>query len=102
MNIKYYKNYTRDDDIFKKVQYNPYKLKNKKMMLLVDKNLNPTITNRSALLKQRSIFNLNDFKHNVMFEDERKYNDNLVSQKPRKFFDWDDCTIYNPKTKRDY
>lgn len=101
MNMKYYKNHTRDEDNFKKVEYFPIKMKNKKMMLLVDKNLNPTNNNKSVLLSQRSIFNLNDFKHDVMFENERKYNDNLVSQKPRKFFDWDDGKIFNPKTKRD-
>ena len=101
MNLKYYKNYTKDEDVFTKVQYNPSILKSKKMMLLIDKNLDPKITNKSVLLKQRSIFNFGDFKHNVMFEDERKYNDNLVSQKPKKFFDWDDGKVFNAKTKRD-
>jgi hypothetical protein len=101
MNLKYYKNHTKDEDIFKKVQYFPSKMRNKKMMLLIDKNLVPKITNKSVLLKQKSIFNLSDFRHNVRSEEERKYNDNLVSQKPKKFFDWDDGKVFDPKIKKD-
>lgn len=101
MNLKYYKNHTKDEDIFKKVQYFPSKMRNKKMMLLIDKNLVPKITNKSVLLKQKSIFNLGDFRHNVRSEEERKYNDNLVSQKLKKFFDWDDGKAFDPKNKKD-
>jgi len=101
MNLKYYKNYSKEDDIFKKVQYNPMKMRNRKMMLLVDKNLNPKFINKSVFLPERSIFNFQDFRHNSIFEEDRKYNDNLVSQEPRKFLEWDDGKVFNPKTKRD-
>ena len=67
-------------------------------MELVDKNLN---TKNKSELGHRSIFNYRDFRNNVVFEEERKQNDNLVNKKPRKFFDWDDRKVFNAKTKKD-
>ena len=95
MNLKYSRNNKTKDDIFKSVEFYPRTTKNKKMMLLVDKNLN------KSGLGNRSIFNYLDFTNNVIFEEERKMFDNLVDKEPRKFFDWDDGKVFNAKTKRD-
>lgn len=95
MNLKYSRNNKTKDDIFKSVEFYPRTNKNKKMMLLVDKNLN------KSGLGNRSIFNYLDFTNNVIFEEERKMFDNLVDKEPRKFFDWDDGKVFNAKTKRD-
>lgn len=99
MNLNSYKNRNLKNDKFKSVEYYPYLNKSKKMMMLVDKNLNPKL-NKSGL-GHRSIFSFQDFGHNVVFEDERKYFDNLVNKEPRKFFDWEDRKVSNAKTKRD-
>ena len=95
MNISY-RNYKTKEDKFKSVIFCPLLKKNRKMVLLVDKNLNPKLTKNN-----RSIFNLGDFRHNVIFDEERKIFDNLVNKNPKKFFDWDDGTRFNPKYKKD-
>ena len=99
MNLKSYINRNLKNDKFKSVEFFPHLNKSKKMMTLVDKNLNPKL-NKSRL-GNRSIFNYQDFRHNMAFEEERKYFDNLVNKEPRKFFDWDDGKVFNSKTKRD-
>ena len=97
MDLTNIKNNKNEEDKFKSVAFFPHIKKNKKMMLLVDKNINKKLNKN----KFRSIFSYQDFKHNVMLEEEKKYFDSLVDQKPRKFFDWDDGKIFNPKTKKD-
>ena len=89
----------KEDDKFKSVEFFPHISKNKKSMALVDKNINQKINKNK--LKYRSIFNYQDFRNNVIWEDDRKYFDSLVDKEPRKFFDWDDAKIFNPKTKKD-
>ena len=79
MNISY-RNYKTKEDKFKSVIFCPLLKKNRKMVLLVDKNLNPKLTKNN-----RSIFNLGDFRHNVIFDGERKIFDNLVNKNPKKF-----------------
>ena len=64
-------------------------------------HLNPKFINKSVFLPERSIFNFQDFRHNSIFEEDRKYNDNLVSQEPRKFLEWDDGKVFDPKNKKD-
>ncbi len=99
MNLNSYRNRNLKNDDFKSVEFFPHLNKSRKMMLLVDKNLNPK--SNKSVLGHRSIFNYQDFRHNIAFEEERKYFDNLVNKEPKKFFDWDDGKVFNSKTKRD-
>ena len=99
MNLNSCRNRSLKNDEFKSVEFFPHLNKSKNMMMLVDKYLNPKL-NKSGL-GHRSIFNYQDFRHNMAFEEDRKYFDNLVNKAPRKFFDWDDGKVYNIKTKRD-
>lgn len=98
MNLKSCRNNRIKSDEFISVEYYPLSKKNPKTVELVDKNLN---TKNKSELGHRSIFNYQDFRNNVVFEEERKQNDNLVNKKPRKFFDWDDRKVFNAKTKKD-
>lgn len=63
--------------------------------ILVDKS-NKTPNNN------KSIFSFMDYRHNVLFENEYKQYQRNISNEPKKFFDWDDNKIYDPKKKRDY
>lgn len=57
---------------------------------LVDKDNGSKINNKS-------IFSIGDFRHNVSFKDDMiKYQEG-ISEKPKRFFDWDDGKRYNPK-----
>ena len=47
------------------------------------------------------IFTYGDFRNNVTTRPEHLYYDSKVSQVPKKFFDWDDGTRFNPKYKKD-
>ena len=67
-------------------------------MLWVDKNLN---VDRNKYNPQRSIFSYMDFRHNVVTKEQAEYYGSLVSQSPKKFFDWDDGKRFNPKFKKD-
>ena len=45
----------------------------------------------------KSIFSIGDFRHNVSFKDDMiKYQEG-ISEKPKRFFDWDDVKRYDPK-----
>ena len=112
MNLKYLKNYKKKEDMFKSqigrascrdifkssdshLLFN----KNNKMMILLDKNYDSQLN--KSISANRSIFSYQDFRNNVNFEEERKVYDNMVSQEPKKFFDWDDKKIFNAKSKKD-
>ena len=92
----------KNSDKFKSVEFNgALKQKSSKMMALVDKDLNPKKTNKIEYNPNRSVFNFQDFRHNVATKNEAKYYGAQVSQLPRKFFDWDDGKKFNPKFKKD-
>jgi hypothetical protein len=82
----------------KSVEYYPIKQKCKKQMLWVDKNLN---VDRNKYNPERSIFSYMDFRNNVVTKEQAEYYGSLVSQMPKKFFDWDDGKRFNPKFKKD-
>jgi hypothetical protein len=100
MEIKY-RNYKREEEVLKSVEYSPIKQKCKKLMVFVDKDINPPKNKILNYDKNRSIFNLGDFRHNVVTKKQHVYYDSKVSQEPKKFFDWDDKTRFNPKYKKD-
>ena len=99
MNLKYLKNYKKKEDIFKSSDSHLLFNKNNKMMILLDKNYDSQLN--KSISANRSIFSYQDFRNNVNFEEERKVYDNMVSQEPKKFFDWDDKKVFNAKSKKD-
>lgn len=99
MKITY--NGDKKEDEFKSIEYYPIKQKCRKQMSLVDKDINFPKLKKIEIDKNRSIFNYGDFRHNVLTKEMHEYHDHKVSQIPRKFFDWDDKTQFNPKYKRD-
>ena len=103
MEIKYKKDKNNiDDDKFISVEYNyPVKQKPKRMMAFVDKDINPTRLKPIEYNPSRSVFNIHDFRHNVLTKNETKYYGGQVSQLPRKFFDWNDGKKFIPKYKKD-
>lgn len=88
------------EDLFKPVGFWPVGTKSKKSTILVDKSLN-TKKKPDGYDPSRSIFNIHDFKHDVMTKKDHEFYDSQVSQMPRKFFDWDDGKRFNPKYKND-
>ena len=91
-----------EEDKFKLVEYNnPLRQKASKMMTYVDKDINPTRLKPILYNPNKSVFNFDDFRHNVMSEKETKYYGSQVSQFPKKFFDLDDGKKFNPKYKKD-
>ena len=91
-----------EEDKFKLVEYNnPLRQKASKMMTYVDKDINPTRLKPILYNPNKSVFNFDDFRHNVMSEKETKHYGSQVSQFPKKFFDWDDGKKFNPKYKKD-
>lgn len=104
MEIKYKKekDSTNNSDYFKSVEYNnPLKQMPKRMMSLVDKNINPKRLKPIEYNPNRSVFNFDDFRHNILTKKEADYYGSKVSQLPRKFFDWDDMKRFSPKYKKD-
>lgn len=102
MELKSYPNLRLTENL-KSVSYHPEKSKAKKMMIWVDKDLNqhkPILT-EVPYDPSKSIFSLGDFRQNVITKEETKYFNSRVSQKPKKFFDWDDGKRFNPKYKND-
>lgn len=97
MEIKQYPNRSKDDPL-KRTEYCSMKNKSKKMMVWVDKDLN---NRRREENDARSIFSYGDFRHNLITKEQARYYDTKVSQKPKKFFDWDDGKKFNPKYKTD-
>ncbi len=67
--------------------------------MLVDKNTN----NRKETLKNpnKSIYALDDFRHNLVMKDETDYYSSLISHKPKQMLAWDDGKKFNPKLKKD-
>ena len=51
--------------------------------------------------KTRSIFHIGDFRHNLPTEELARKYDTKILQKPRLFFEWNDGTKFNPKSKKD-
>ena len=99
MEIKH-KNCKKSEN-FKSAEYFPIKQKAKKLIVFVDKELNPSKIKRVDYFPNRSIFTYGDFRNNVLTKTEKDLFDSKVSQKPRKFFDWDDGKRFNPKYKKD-
>ena len=85
----------------KSIEYYPIRQKCKKLMVFVDKELNPPKNKPLDFDPNKSIFSYIDFRNNVVTKEEHEYYDKKVSQLPKKFFDWDDGTVFNPKYKRD-
>ena len=91
-----------DKDKFKLMEYNnPLRQKANKMMVYVDKDINPKKLKPLKLNKNKSVFNFGDFRHDVMTKKEAQLYGSQVSQSPKKFFDWDDGKKFNPKYKKD-
>ena len=99
MEIKYKS--CKREVVLKSVEYSPIKQKCKKLMVFVDKDINPPKIKKLNYDKNRSIFSYGDFRHNVVTKKEHEYYDSKVSQEPKKFFDWDDKKRFNPKYKKD-
>ena len=101
MEIKYKKDKNLNNDIFKSVVYNsPLKQKPKRIMAFVDKDINPKNLKPLDYNPYRSVFNFNDFRHNLLTKNEANIFNSKVSHLPRKFLDWDDRTTF-PKYKND-
>lgn len=94
-------NSTRLTENLKSVEYYPEKAKAKKMMVWVDKDLNPNKIRNKNIDESRSVFALGDFRHNLLTKEQARFYDTRVSQKPKRFFDWDDGKRFNPKYKHD-
>ena len=92
---------SRKIEDLKSVEYYPTKEKAKKMVVWVDKELNIKKGRNSISNNKRSIFNIGDFRHNVMTTENAELYGSQVSQMPKIFFDWNDGTKYNPKSKKD-
>ena len=90
----------REEDL-KSIEYYPIRQKCKKLMVFVDKDINPPKNKILNYDKNKSIFSYGDFRNNVVTKPEHIYYDSKVSQLPKKFFDWDDKTKFNPKFKKD-
>ena len=89
-------------DLFKSVEYNnPVKQKGKRQMAIVDKELNLNRLKPIDYNPSRSVFSYQDFRNDVFTKDEAKYYGRKVSQKPKKFFWWNDGKKFNPKYKKD-
>ena len=91
----------KKEENLKSVEYYPIRQKCKKQMVFVDKELNPKKIRPINYDKNKSIFSYGDFRNNVVTKPEHIYYDSKVSKSPKKFFDWDDKTKFNPKFKRD-
>ena len=86
----------------KSVNYYPIRQKAKGLMVLVDKDLNPSkIKNEIEYNPKRSIFSYGDFRNNVLTKEQMEFYNSKVSQVPKKFFDWDDGKKFDPKYKKD-
>ena len=92
---------TRLPENLKSVEYYPEKQKAKKMMVWVDKDLNEKKKSKPVIDESRSIFAIGDFRHNLLTKEQARFYDTKVSQKPKKFFDWDDGKRFNRKYKHD-
>ena len=90
----------KKEELFKSVGFWPVGEKSKKSMALVDKDLNIK-KKPDGYDPSRSIFSIQDFRHAVMTKRDHEYYDSMVSQMPKKFFDWDDGKRFNPKYKKD-
>ena len=103
MEIKYKKDKNNlNDDKFKSIEYNsPLRQKPQKMVILVDKDINSKKFGPNEYNPNRSVFSLNDFRHNLITKKETNYYGSKVSQLPKNFFDWDDGKRFNPKYKKD-
>ena len=100
MEIKH-KNYKKDEDNFKSIEYYPIKQKCKRLMAFVDKDINPPKNRIIDYDKNKSVFSYGYFRNNVLTKKEHGHYDKKVSQVPKKFFDWDDKKRYVPKYKKD-
>lgn len=100
MNLNYLKNYKKKEDTFKSFDSSHHLFNKKnKTTILLDKNYDSRSNKNPPT--HRSIFSYQDFRNNVNFEEDRKIYDNMVSQEPKKFFDWDDKITFNAKSKKD-
>ena len=89
-------------DLFKSIEYNnPIKQRGKKQMAIVDKDLNLNQLKPIKFNPARSVFSYQDFRNDVVTKEDDKYYGGKVSQKPKKFFEWDDGKRFNPKFKKD-
>ena len=91
----------KKSEIFQSAEYFPIKQKAKKLIVFVDKELNPSKIKSVDYNPARSVFSYGDFRNNVLTKKDKDFYDAKVSQKPRKFFDWDDGKRYNPKYLKD-
>jgi hypothetical protein len=85
----------------KVAEYFPLKQKAKKLIVFVDKDLNPSKLKSIDYDPKRSIFSFGDFRHNIMTKNEKDIYDAKVSQEPKMFFNWDDGKKFVPKYKKD-
>ena len=89
-------------DLFKSIEYNnPIKTKTKRTMAFVDKELNLNRIKTVEYNPSRSVFSYQDFRCNVVTTKDAKNYGEKVSQKPKRFFEWDDGKKFNPKYKKD-
>ena len=100
MEIKTFKQ--KPVDLFKSIEYNnPVKQKTKRTMAFVDKELNLNRIKTVEYNPSRSVFSYQDFRNNVLTTKDAKNYGEKVSQKPKRFFEWDDGKKFNPKFKKD-
>ena len=99
MEIKHKNN--KKEENMKSIEYYPIRQKCKKLMVFVDKDINPPKNKVLNYDKNKSVFSYGDFRNNVVTKKEHEYYDKKVSQTPKKFFDWNDGKKFNPKYKKD-
>jgi hypothetical protein len=66
---------------------------------LVDKDINNRIDTLNN--PNKSIFNIGDYRHNLVLKEDADVYSNNVNQKPKQFLAWDDGKKFNEKIKRD-
>ena len=91
----------KGNETFKFVEFIPMKQKAKQLIVLVDKDLNPSKIKNLDYSPERSVFNYGDFRNNVFSQKEKELYDSKVSQRPRQFYNWDDGKKYIPKYSKD-
>jgi hypothetical protein len=49
----------------------------------------------------KSIFNIGDYRHNLVLKEDADIYSNNINKKPKQFLAWDDGKIFNQKFKKD-
>ena len=86
MEIKH-KNCKKEEENLKSIEYYPITQKYKRLMVFVDKDINPPKNKILDYDKNKSIFNYGDFRNNVITNKEHEFYNKKVRQVQKIFFD---------------